>query len=155
MLWTTQLTIIQSAILTAGILTNEVVRCGTLTKGNDKRKEMEESIPPKNDNVNTYPKCAQCYTFHPENAPCKLCYNCQKLGYFVRQCWALIRQVAPVNVVKMGQNQRACYECGSLDHLRYDYPKWKQATRQARNPLALERNRNTQNNGKERHLIGM
>ncbi|GJZ14636.1 putative reverse transcriptase domain-containing protein [Tanacetum coccineum] len=44
MLWTTQLTIIQSAILTAGILTNEVVRCGTLTKGNDKRKEMEESI---------------------------------------------------------------------------------------------------------------
>ncbi|GKB06513.1 putative reverse transcriptase domain-containing protein [Tanacetum coccineum] len=32
-----------STILTAGILTNEVVRCGTLTKGNDKRKEMEES----------------------------------------------------------------------------------------------------------------
>ncbi|GKG28417.1 putative reverse transcriptase domain-containing protein, partial [Tanacetum coccineum] len=49
----------------------------------------------------------------------------------------------------MGQNQRACYECGSLDHLRYDCPKWKQATRQARNPLALEGNRNTQNNGNQ------
>nr|GFD22080.1 hypothetical protein [Tanacetum cinerariifolium] len=36
-------TTIQSAILTAGILTDEAVRCGTLTKGNDKRKEMEES----------------------------------------------------------------------------------------------------------------
>ncbi|GJS24947.1 putative reverse transcriptase domain-containing protein [Tanacetum coccineum] len=73
------------------ILTDEAVRCGTLTKGNDKRKEMEESskqgstwkdnkkfktgsgyvatFPPKSDNVNTYPKCAKCYTFHPENAP--------------------------------------------------------------------------------------
>ncbi|GKF17338.1 hypothetical protein Tco_0062256 [Tanacetum coccineum] len=61
-----------------GILTDEVIRYGTLTKGNDKRKEMEESskqgstwkdnkksktglgfvttIPPRNDNVNTYPK---------------------------------------------------------------------------------------------------
>ncbi|GJR20198.1 reverse transcriptase domain-containing protein [Tanacetum coccineum] len=58
-----------SAILTAGILTDEAVRCGTLTKGSDKRKEMEESIPPRNDNVSTYPKCAKCYTFHPENAP--------------------------------------------------------------------------------------
>ncbi|GKE76039.1 putative reverse transcriptase domain-containing protein, partial [Tanacetum coccineum] len=70
------------------------------------------TVPPWNDNVNTYPKCAKCYTFHSENAPC-----------------------------------RACYECGSLDHLHYDCPKWKQATGQARNPLALEGNKNTQNNG--------
>ncbi|GKF09018.1 putative reverse transcriptase domain-containing protein [Tanacetum coccineum] len=164
----TQPTTIQSAILTAGILTDEAVRCRTLTKGNDKRKEMEESsrqgstwkynkksrtgsgyvatFPPKSDNVNTYPKCAKCYTFHPENAPCKLCNNCQKPGHFARQCWAPIRQVAPVNAEKMGQNQRACYECGSLDHFCYDFPKWKQATRPARNPLALEGNKNTRNN---------
>ncbi|GJR80723.1 putative reverse transcriptase domain-containing protein [Tanacetum coccineum] len=168
MLRATQPTTIQSAILTAGILTDEAVRCGTLTKGNDKRKEMEESskqgstwkdnkksktrsgyvatFPPKSDNVNTYPKCTKCYTFHHENAPCRLCYNCQKPGHFARQCWVPIRQVAPVNAVKMGQNQRACYECGSLDHLRYDCPKWKQAAGQARNPLALEGNKNTQNN---------
>ncbi|GJU83763.1 putative reverse transcriptase domain-containing protein, partial [Tanacetum coccineum] len=131
------------------ILTDEAVRCGTFTKGNDKRKKMEESIPPRNDNVSTYPKCAKCYTFHLENAPCKLCYNCQKLGHFMRHCWAPIRQVAPMNAVKMRQNQRACYECGSLDHLCYDFPKWKQTTRHARNPLALEGNRNTQNNGNQ------
>nr|GEZ34195.1 putative reverse transcriptase domain-containing protein [Tanacetum cinerariifolium] len=108
----------------------------TLTKGNDKRKEMEESskkgstwkdnnksktgsgfvakIPPRNDNVSTYPK-----------------------------------QVVPVNTVRMGQNQKACYECGSLDHLRYDFPKWKQVTGKTKNPLALEGNKNTQNNGNQ------
>ncbi|GJU58379.1 putative reverse transcriptase domain-containing protein [Tanacetum coccineum] len=139
MLRATQPTTIQSAFLKAGILTDEAVRCGTLTKGNDKRKDMEESskqgstwkdnkksktgsgfvatVPPRNDNESSYPKCARCYTFHPENAS-----------------------------FKMGQNQRACYECGSLDHFHNDFPKWKQATRQARNPLALEGSRNTRNN---------
>ncbi|GJW52704.1 putative reverse transcriptase domain-containing protein [Tanacetum coccineum] len=107
------------------------------------------TVPPRNDHANTYPKCAKCYTFHTENAPCRLCYNCQKLGHFARQFWAPIRQVAPVNEMKMGQNERACYECGSLDHLRYDCPKWKQATGQARNPLALEGNKNTRNNGNQ------
>ncbi|GJS96577.1 putative reverse transcriptase domain-containing protein [Tanacetum coccineum] len=82
MLRATQPTTIQSAILTTGILTNEVVRCGTLTKGNGKRKEMEETSK-------------------------------------------------------------------SLHHLRYDCPKWKQATGQARNPLALKGNKNTRNNGNQ------
>ncbi|GKE24867.1 putative reverse transcriptase domain-containing protein [Tanacetum coccineum] len=37
----------------------------------------------------------------------------------------------------------------SLDHFRNNYPKWNQATRPARNPLALKGSRNTQNNGNQ------
>ncbi|GKA07185.1 hypothetical protein Tco_0686409 [Tanacetum coccineum] len=68
---------IKRAISTVVILTDKAVCCETMTKGNDKRKEMEESIPPRNDNVNTYPKCANCYTFHPENGPCTFSINNQ------------------------------------------------------------------------------
>ncbi|GJW58820.1 putative reverse transcriptase domain-containing protein [Tanacetum coccineum] len=133
MLWVTQPTTIQSAILIARILTDEANRCRTLTKGNDKRKEMEKSSKQGStweDNKKSKTGSGFVATVPPKND----------------NCWALISQVAPVNAVKMGQNHRACYECGSLDHLRYDCPKWKQATRQARNPLALEGNMDTRNN---------
>ncbi|GJR19714.1 putative reverse transcriptase domain-containing protein [Tanacetum coccineum] len=115
MIWATQLTTIHSAILTAGILTEEAVRCGTLTKGNDKSKEMEESS-----------KKGSTWKDNKKS----------KTGS------GFVAIVPPKN----NNNQKACYECGSLDHLRYDCPKWKQATGQARNPLALEGNKNTRNN---------
>nr|GEY70729.1 hypothetical protein [Tanacetum cinerariifolium] len=68
------------------------------------------------------------------------------------------RQVAPVNAVKMGQNQRACYECGSLDHLRYDCPKWKQATEKKRTHWLWREKGTPETMGtkqEERHLMGM
>ncbi|GKE71307.1 reverse transcriptase domain-containing protein [Tanacetum coccineum] len=43
MLKTTQSTTIQDAILRAGILTDEAISCGTLSKSNEKRKAMEET----------------------------------------------------------------------------------------------------------------
>ncbi|GKD52908.1 hypothetical protein Tco_1286295, partial [Tanacetum coccineum] len=47
MLRATQPTTIQSAILKAGILTDEVVRCGTLTRSSENIKEMEETSKKK------------------------------------------------------------------------------------------------------------
>ncbi|GJW66547.1 reverse transcriptase domain-containing protein [Tanacetum coccineum] len=86
MLRATQPTTIQNAILRAGILTDEAVSCGTLTKGNDKRKVVEESgksggswkdnkkakvgtgfvatAPPRNEVANSNPKCSKCNTHH-------------------------------------------------------------------------------------------
>ncbi|GKB67671.1 putative reverse transcriptase domain-containing protein, partial [Tanacetum coccineum] len=151
-----------SRIKRAGILTDEAVSCGTLMKGNKKRKGMEETskpgglwkdnkmakvgtgfvakAPPRNDFVGPYPKCAKCYSYHPENGPCRLCYNCKKSGHFAKYCRASFKQVAPVNAVRMGYNQRVCYECDSPDHLRNTCPKMHRAPGQAGNPLALEGN---------------
>ncbi|GJT33562.1 putative reverse transcriptase domain-containing protein [Tanacetum coccineum] len=101
MLRATQPTTIHSAILRAGILTDEEVSCGTLTKGNEKRYRVEKTS----------------------------------------------KQVAPVNAVRMGKDQRVCYECGSSDHLRNTCRKMNRAPGQAGNLLALEGNHNTRNNG--------
>ncbi|GKA18785.1 putative reverse transcriptase domain-containing protein, partial [Tanacetum coccineum] len=108
---------------------------------------FEATAPPRNEFVGSYPKCVKCYSYHPENGPCRLCYNYQKPGHFAKDCWEPFKQVAHVNAVRMGYNQRVCYECGSPDHLRNTYPKMHQAPGQAGNPLALEGNRNARNNG--------
>ncbi|GJZ66248.1 reverse transcriptase domain-containing protein, partial [Tanacetum coccineum] len=77
-----------SVILKAGILTDEAVYCGTLTRSSEKRKEVEETskqggswkdnkkakvgkgfvatAPPRNENVGSYSKCAKCSAYHPE-----------------------------------------------------------------------------------------
>ncbi|GJU17250.1 putative reverse transcriptase domain-containing protein [Tanacetum coccineum] len=171
MLRETQPTTIQSVILKAGILTEEAVCYGTLTRSSEKRKEVEETskqggswkdnkkakvgkgfvaiAPPRNVNVGAYPKCAKCFTYHPESGPCRLCFNCQKPGHFAIDYQASVKQVAPVSAVRIGNNQRDCYKCRSFKHLRNTCPKLNRAPGQAGNRLALEGNRNTRNNGNQ------
>nr|GEW19032.1 reverse transcriptase domain-containing protein [Tanacetum cinerariifolium] len=50
------------------------------------------------------------------------------------------------HAVKMGNNQRICYEYGSFEHLHNTCPNLNRAPGQEGNRLALEGNRNTQNN---------
>ncbi|GKC05277.1 putative reverse transcriptase domain-containing protein, partial [Tanacetum coccineum] len=168
MLRATQPTTIQNAMPRAGILTGEAVSYSTLTKGNDKRKVVEESsksgrswkdnkkakvgtgfvptTPPRNESASSNPKCSRCNTHHPANEPCNVCFNCQKPGHFARNCWAPIRQVAPVNAIRMGNNPRVCYKCRSPDHFSNTCPKINRAPGQAGNQLALEANRNNRSN---------
>ncbi|GJS14335.1 reverse transcriptase domain-containing protein [Tanacetum coccineum] len=171
MLQATQPTTIQSAILRAGILTDEGVSCGTLTKGNDKIKVVEESsksggswidnkkekvgigftvtTPPRNKFMSSNPKCSKCFIYHPVNGFCRLCFNCQKPSHFIKDCRKPIRQVTLVSVVRMSNNLRVCYDCGSPDHFLNNYPKMYQGSGQPSNQLALEGNRNTRSSGNQ------
>ncbi|GKG00216.1 hypothetical protein Tco_0301906, partial [Tanacetum coccineum] len=106
-------------------------------------------VPPRNEFISSNPKCSRCNTHHQANEPCNVCFNCQKLGYFAKNCWAPIIQVAPVNAVRMGNNPRVCYEYGSPDHFRNTCPKMNRTPGQAGNQLALEANRNNHSNGNQ------
>ncbi|GKA49393.1 putative reverse transcriptase domain-containing protein [Tanacetum coccineum] len=124
MLRATQPTIIQSVILRARILTNEAVNYGTLTKGNEKRNGVEETSKQG------------------------VCFNCQKLGHFARNCRMPIKQVDPINAIRGEHEPGTCYECGSHEHYQNTCPKLTQAPGQVGNRLTIEGNQNTRNNGK-------
>ncbi|GJZ56112.1 putative reverse transcriptase domain-containing protein [Tanacetum coccineum] len=172
MLRATQPTTIQNAILRDRILTNEALSCGTLTKGNEKRKVVEETsksggswkenkkakvgtwfvaIRPlrRNEFVGSNPSCTSVITRPQKNGYCRLCFNCQKLGHFAKDFRAPIRPVALVSAVRVGNNLRVCYECGIPDHFLNNCPKMYRAAGQAGNQLALEGNRNTRSNGNQ------
>ncbi|GKA45092.1 putative reverse transcriptase domain-containing protein [Tanacetum coccineum] len=167
MIRATQPTTIQSVILKAGALTDEAVRCGTLSKSREKRKDVVVSSkqgssrndnkraklgkgfvaagPPRNEYIGFHPRCGKCFAYHPEGGPCRLCYNCQKPCHFARDCRAPVRQVAPINTVKMESNQRTCDEYGSPDHFRNTCPKLNRAPGQVGKHLTIKGSRNPRN----------
>ncbi|GKB90340.1 putative reverse transcriptase domain-containing protein [Tanacetum coccineum] len=132
MLQAIQPTTIQSAILRDRILTDEVVSCGTLTKGNEKRKGIEESskhgsgrndvkrvkvskgfvaaTTHRNEYVGPLPKCVKCLAHHSKDRPCLVCFNCQKPDHIARNCHSPIKQVASINAVRGGYEPGTCYE---------------------------------------------
>ncbi|GJW20402.1 putative reverse transcriptase domain-containing protein [Tanacetum coccineum] len=111
---------------------SRIKSCSTLTKGNDKRKVVEESgklggswKDNKKDKVGT----GFMATAPPRNEVANL--------------------MTPVNAVRMSNNPRVCYECGSPDHFRNTYPKMNRAPGQAGNQLALKGSRNNRSNGNQ------
>ncbi|GKD14540.1 putative reverse transcriptase domain-containing protein, partial [Tanacetum coccineum] len=161
MLRATQPAIIQSTILRAGILTYEAVSCGTLTKGNEKIKGVEESskhgngrnddkrkvskgfmagTTHRNEYAGSLPKCAKCLAHHSKDKPCLVCFNCQKPGHIAWNCHSPIKQVALINAVSGGYEPGTCYKCGSYEHYRNTCSKLNLAPGQVGNRLTIEGN---------------
>nr|GEZ42738.1 hypothetical protein [Tanacetum cinerariifolium] len=69
------------------------------------------------DNTNVWPKCTTCNSYHAFEGPCRTCFNCNHPGHFAKDCRGVPRNVNPINA--RNTTVRACYECGSINHVRF------------------------------------
>ncbi|GJQ91375.1 putative reverse transcriptase domain-containing protein [Tanacetum coccineum] len=138
---------IQKAVQISGALTDEAVRNGSIKKV-EKRGNMGEPSKDKNgrddnkrtrtrnafattanpvgrENTGAWPKCTTCNSYHAPGGPCRTCFNYNRLGHLAKDCRGMPRNVDPVNA--RNPTVRACYECGSTDHVKSACPRLNKA----------------------------
>ncbi|GJX71547.1 putative reverse transcriptase domain-containing protein [Tanacetum coccineum] len=138
---------IQKAVQISGALTDEAVRNGSIKKV-EKRGNVGEPSKDKNgrddnkrtrtgnafattanpvgrENTGAWPKCTTCNSYHAPGGPCRTCFNCNRPGHLAKDCRGVPRNVNPVNA--RNPTVRACYECGSTDHVRSACPRLNRA----------------------------
>ncbi|GKG20013.1 putative reverse transcriptase domain-containing protein, partial [Tanacetum coccineum] len=72
--------------------------------------------PVRREYTGTPPKYTTYNYHHLPETPCHACFNCNCPGHFAKDCRDVPRNVNPVNARNL--TVRACYECGSTDHVR-------------------------------------
>ncbi|GKE61406.1 putative reverse transcriptase domain-containing protein, partial [Tanacetum coccineum] len=112
---------IQKAVQIAGTLTDEALRTRT---GN---AFATTANPVRGGYTGTAPKCTTCNYHHLLETPCHACFNCNRLGYFAKDCRVVPRNVNPINA--RNPIARTYYECGSADHIKAACPRLNQAQR--------------------------
>ncbi|GJT49682.1 putative reverse transcriptase domain-containing protein, partial [Tanacetum coccineum] len=170
-------TTIQSVVLKAGMLIDEVVRTGALKKNTEKRGNSGElrrdgkvkdnnkrsrtgrafatttSNPIKKEYSGTAPKCSTCNYHHQPEIPCRLCTNFNRLGHFAKDCRVGPRMVNPVNARNPTSARGACFECGGTDHYKAACPRLIRAHEQRSNcpnqALAIDGDQGSRNNGNQ------
>ncbi|GJX12006.1 putative reverse transcriptase domain-containing protein [Tanacetum coccineum] len=77
------------------------------------------------ENTGAWPKCTTCNSYHAPRGPCRTCFNCNRPGHLAKDYRGVPRNVNPVNARNL--TVRACYECGSTDHVRSACPRLNRA----------------------------
>ncbi|GJT84768.1 reverse transcriptase domain-containing protein [Tanacetum coccineum] len=156
MVATTKPPTIQSAILKAGVLTDEAVRNGSLKRSGERRGDGGESSkegnvkgdnkrartgkvfatitnPVRKEYMGSTPKCTNYNFYHNPETPCCACMNCNLLGHFARDFRMGPRMVNPLNARNPTAARRTCYECGGIDHYNLACPRLNRAPGQGGN----------------------
>nr|GEY64945.1 hypothetical protein [Tanacetum cinerariifolium] len=137
----------QKAVQISGALTDEAVRNGSIKKVDKRGNEMKPSKykngrddnkrtrtgnafattanPVERENTGAWPKCTTCNSYHALGGPCRTCFNYNRMGHLAKDCRDVPRNVNTVNT--RNPTVRACYECGSTDHVRLAYPRLNRA----------------------------
>ncbi|GKA39209.1 putative reverse transcriptase domain-containing protein, partial [Tanacetum coccineum] len=162
---------IQKVMQISGALTDEAVRNGSIKKV-DKRGNVGEPSkdrsgrddnkrtrtvnaftttmnPVGRENTGTWPKCTTCNSYHAPGGPCRICFNCNQPGHLARDYRGVPRNVNLVNA--RNPTVRACYECGSIDHVRPACPIWIRTQGPGENrPNQIATNNGGQGHGNQR-----
>ncbi|GJR63444.1 reverse transcriptase domain-containing protein [Tanacetum coccineum] len=137
----------QKAVQVSNALTNEAVRNGSIKKVK-KRENVGETSKDKNgrdcnkrtrtgnvfsttvnpigrENMGNWSKCTTCNSYYAPGGPCRTCFNYNCPGHLAKDCRGVPRNVNSVNA--KNPTVRACYECGSTDHVRSACPRLNRA----------------------------
>ncbi|GJV83242.1 putative reverse transcriptase domain-containing protein [Tanacetum coccineum] len=145
----TEPSIIQKAVQIVGTLTDEALRNGSIKKNPQKKGNRGEpskdrnrrdgnkrtrtgnafatiTNPVRRENTSAVPKCTTCNFHQPPKTPYRTCFNCNRPGHFAKDCRVVPMNVNPVNA--RNPIDRACYECGSTDHIKAACPSFVSTT---------------------------
>ncbi|GKG03613.1 putative reverse transcriptase domain-containing protein, partial [Tanacetum coccineum] len=134
----------QKAVQIFGALTDEAVRNGSIKKvkkiGNVREPSKDMNARDDNkrtkivnafatianrvgrENMGAWPKCTTCNSYYASGGPYRTCFNCNRPGHLAKDCKGVLRNVNPSNARNL--TVRACYECGSIDHVMPACPRW-------------------------------
>ncbi|GKC80623.1 putative reverse transcriptase domain-containing protein [Tanacetum coccineum] len=100
------------------------------------------------ENTGTWPKCTTYNSYHAPEGPCRTCFNCNRPGYLAKDCKGVPRNVNLVNA--RNPTVRACYECGSIDHVKSACPRLNRAQEPEENcPNQVAANNGGQGHGNQ------
>ncbi|GKA34570.1 putative reverse transcriptase domain-containing protein [Tanacetum coccineum] len=75
--------------------------------------------------MGTWSKCTTCNSYYAPGGPCHTCFNCNHPGHLAKDYIGVPRNMSPANA--RNPTVRACYECGSTDHVRSACPRLNRA----------------------------